>query len=117
MRPYVELTHTWDTKLFGKHFDPNKVSILQVEGRDIGMLNVEYTVDFIYLGDIQIIPEYQRKGIGTKILLSLIEEARKKCCPIQLKVLNGNPARKLCERHGFKLFEELEHSVKLEFKA
>ena len=117
MRPYVELTHTWDETLFKKYFDPNKVSILQVEGQDIGMIIIEYFDTHIYLADMQIDSNFQGKGIGSKLLQSLIEKANLKSCPIRLKVLNGNPARNLYEKHGFKLYEEQEYSVSLEYKV
>ena len=50
MRPYVEKTHDWDETLFDKYFEPEKVSVIQVNGIDSGVLKVEYLEDHIYLG-------------------------------------------------------------------
>ena len=117
MRPYVELTHSWDNTLFKKHFNPEKIVILQVNNQDIGALKVEYHDEFIYLADLVINPNFQNKGIGTRIIKSLIAEAKQKSLPIRLKVLKCNPARNLYERHGFKLIENQEYSEIFEYKV
>ena len=117
MRPYVELTHTWDSSLFKKYFAPEKVSIIQVNNKDIGMIIVEYFDDHIYLSDIQIDRSFQNNGIGSTILQSLISQAKQTSRPIRLKVLKGNPAKALYERFEFRLSEEFEHSVALEYEV
>ncbi len=117
MRPYVELTHSWDNTLFKKHFNPEKIAILQVNNQDIGALKVEYLDECIYLADLVINPNFQNKGIGTRILKSLIVKAKQKSFPIRLKVLKGNPARNLYERHGFRLIENQEYSEIFEYKV
>jgi len=117
MKPYVEQSHEWDETLFDKYFEPEKVSIIQVDGKDIGMLTVEHLENHIYLGDIQIDEAYQGKGIGSNILKSLIKKAQQSTLPIKLKVLKVNPARNLYERFGFKLSEEQEYSIVLEYKV
>lgn len=117
MRPYVELTHTWDGSLFKKYFTPESVSIIQVNNKDVGMVVVKYFEDHIYLADIQIDRSFQNNGIASKILQSLISEAKQTSRSVRLKVLKGNPARALYERFGFRLSEELEYSVVLEYKG
>ena len=116
MRPYVEKTHDWDETLFDKYFEPEKVSIIQVNGIDIGMFKVEYFEDYIYLADIQISEGYQGKGIGSTIIQTLIKKSQKTNLPIRLKVLKVNPARHLYEKLGFQLSEEQNYSVVLEYK-
>jgi len=116
MRPYVEKTHEWDETLFDKYFEPEKVSIIQVNGIDIGMFKVEYFEDYIYLADIQISEGYQGKGIGSTIIQTLIKKSQKTNLPIRLKVLKVNPARHLYEKLGFQLSEEQNYSVVLEYK-
>lgn len=59
----------------------------------------------IPLASIRLLPKFQNRGIGTKIILDLIEKSNK---PVKLKVLKVNPARKLYERLGFKVSGETE---------
>ncbi|MFM2304054.1 MAG: hypothetical protein RLZZ135_1464, partial [Cyanobacteriota bacterium] len=40
MRPYVELTHEWDSTKFREYFNPKIITVIQVNGIDIGMLKV-----------------------------------------------------------------------------
>lgn len=116
MRPYVELTHSWDNTLFKKHFNSEKIAILQVNNQDLGALKVEYLDECIYLADLIIASDFQNKGIGSSILKSLIIEAKQKSLPVRLKVLKGNPARNLYERHGFRLIEDQEYSEIFEYR-
>lgn len=116
MRPYVELNQIWDASKFKEYYDPKKISIIQVNGKDIGLLKIDYFENHIYLADIQLNSRYQGKGIGSRILNTLIKDSEYTQRPIRLKVLKGNRARELYERHGFKLKEELKHNVLLEYK-
>ena len=102
MKPYVELTHEWDSTKFREHFDPKIIKIIQADGIDIGMLKVEEREDCIYLGDIQIDSGYRGKGIGTKLIKTVIRSGNLAKKPIRLRVLKGNPARELYVRLGFK---------------
>jgi ribosomal protein S18 acetylase RimI-like enzyme len=52
--------------------------------------------------DISLLPEFQGKGIGGKILTDIINSAHKKNKIVCLHVAPGNPAKKLYERLGFK---------------
>jgi GNAT superfamily N-acetyltransferase len=81
---------------------------IQANGIDIGMLKVEEKADYIYLGDIQLDPGYQNKGIGTKLIETVIESAAIVGKPIRLRVLNGNPAVKLYLRLGFREIQTLD---------
>ncbi len=51
--------------------------------------------------DLYILPEFQNQGIGTAIILDIIEEAHQDCKPVRLRVLTSSPAKVLYERLGF----------------
>jgi ribosomal protein S18 acetylase RimI-like enzyme len=55
---------------------------------------------------IQLMPSLQGKGIGTRLLQSLVQEAREAGAGLKLSVLKANPARRLYERMGFVVVEE-----------
>jgi GNAT superfamily N-acetyltransferase len=106
MRPYyVELNLFWDSTKFREYFDPKLTQIIQADGIDIGLIKTEERVDCIYLGDIQIQREYCNKGIGTSLIESVIRSAIVANKPVRLRVLRGNPAKKLYIRLGFKEVE------------
>jgi ribosomal protein S18 acetylase RimI-like enzyme len=105
MRPYVELTHEWDSTKFREYFNPKIITVIQVNGIDIGMLKVEEREDCFYLGDIQIDRGYQKQGIGTKLIEQVIRSANIANKPVRLRVLKGNPAKDLYFRLGFKEIE------------
>jgi ribosomal protein S18 acetylase RimI-like enzyme len=67
----------------------------------VGAIAVERHDTHIQIEDLYILEEFQNQGIGTSILLDLIEEARQSHKPIRLRVLSSSPARLLYERLGF----------------
>lgn len=105
MKDYVQQTwgwdETWQQEYFQQHFNPASCQIINSRGEDIGVLSVESGSEEILLHNIQLIPEYQGKGIGTSLINSILEEARQSGRQVALQVLKVNPARRLYERLGF----------------
>jgi len=110
MKPYVEQTwgweETWQAQYFQEHFDPTKLDIVESDGVPIGYLSVERREDLIFLRQVEIAPDHQSRGIGTKLLQPLLEEAKSRQVPVELYVLKVNPARRLYERLGFTISRE-----------
>lgn len=87
-------------------FKPSEIQVVEHEGEAIGRLRV-VRGDSIYIGGIQILPEYRGRGIGTQVIESLIVEAEEKMIPITLEVRHNNTdAFSLYERLGFQVVEE-----------
>jgi ribosomal protein S18 acetylase RimI-like enzyme len=115
MRPYyVAIDCEWDDTKFREYFDPNKTKIIQADGIDIGMLKVEERADCVYLCDIQIASTYRNKGIGTHLIETVIKSANLVDKSVRLRVLNGNPARNLYLRLGFREIEVLDDAWMME---
>ena len=56
---------------------------------------------------IAVVPSQRGKGVGEQLLLALLERAREAGhTSLSLSVEPGNPARKLYERHGFRVVDE-----------
>ena len=72
----------------------------------IGCTKIVSSKAEIYLGEIQITKDFQKQGIGTILIQSVIKEARANNKKLWLKVLKGNPAKKLYQRLGFTKLEE-----------
>lgn len=77
-------------------------SILRREGVDSGWLLVEETRHAIQLRELHVLPEMRNRGLGTAFLNWMKERADRKRKDLTLEVTTNNPARKLCERLGFK---------------
>ncbi len=111
--PYIEQTRgKWEDAAQRKRF--NEVtraadhSIVELAGEPIGCLCLKQSDAEIRLVRLFILPEFQRKGIGTGILEEILESADKLRLPVSLRVLRVNPARRLYERHGFVIAAENE---------
>jgi ribosomal protein S18 acetylase RimI-like enzyme len=116
MRSYVDATWGWDDEeqraFFDAHFDPRRCQILQVDGVDVGVLAVEELVDEICLAEIQLLPAWQGKGIGSAVVRSLAERGAADGKPVTLRVLHANPrAAAFYTRLGFRSVREIETHV------
>lgn len=109
LKRYVEETWGWDEEWqasdFCEKFDPNAGSIINVDSVDAGFWWVAERDDEIVLVSIRLLPEFQRRGIGTRLIRSLTENSDR---PVRLKVLKVNPARQLYERLGFSITRDLD---------
>jgi ribosomal protein S18 acetylase RimI-like enzyme len=105
LKEYVERTWGWDdadqAARFERRFDPQAYQVVVVGGRDIGAIQVERRDREIALNNIQVLPAFQGRGIGTAVICDLQAEARARGAVLSLQVLKVNPARKLYERLGF----------------
>jgi GNAT superfamily N-acetyltransferase len=94
MGDYVSAIWGWDEqRQRGSHdrgFAPGRWQIITADGADIGMLNVEYRPTEIYLARIEIHPDHQGHGIGTRLIGALIEEASRRGQDLVLDVLTVN---------------------------
>lgn len=118
LREYVDETWGWDGQWqhdrFVDLFDPRDRQIIEADGRAIGVLQVDRRPDWIFLKNIQIVPLHQRRGLGAKIVGTLIEEADERGVPIRLQVLKVNPAREFYTRLGFREIGMTETHVRME---
>jgi len=116
MKSYVEATWgRWDDadqeeRLRGE-FEPAKCEIIVFDNKAVGYVSVEDHEDFFFIAFIAILPEYQRLGIGTKIIQNVITRGNERKIPVCLNVLKVNPARSLYERLGFRVVGGDEHRL------
>jgi ribosomal protein S18 acetylase RimI-like enzyme len=112
MRDLVEQVWGWDdawqARYFDAQFDPARSRIIAVEGMDVGVVAVEWRADAAFIANIEILAEYQGKGIGAAVIRGVIAEAAARDLPVALQVLKINPARRLYERIGFTITGETE---------
>ena len=104
--PYVQALWGWDdaTQLayHAHRFDPARTQIITVGGHDAGSLIVEYRPTEIYLGRIELHPDYQGHGIGSHLIQKLLTQAAARGQHVLLDVLAVNHrAQALYRRLGF----------------
>ena len=83
------------------------MNIIQNDGKDIGVFTFLYdNKGDACIGMFAILPEYQGKGLGTKILKETLD--RNKGVRVYLKAYKENPARFLYQKVGFVKYGETE---------
>ena len=109
MRGYVDQIWGWDEAwqqtYFASKFDAAQNQVIVVDGIDAGVFSVEEHEDELFISRLYILPAYQRRGIGTYLLKSVIDKGQALGLPVRLQVLVNNPARQLYERLGFQSSE------------
>lgn len=118
MKEYVDKTWGWDEQWqkerFDETFEPETLQLIESDNRAVGYIKVERSPNEIFLSAIEVAPDFQNRGIATKLLSELILESRANKVPIRLQVLKVNPARRFYERLGFQQIQETEtHSIML----
>jgi ribosomal protein S18 acetylase RimI-like enzyme len=100
--PNIDVDLLKEFKQYEKKFIPEDIHVIQYNGLDVGRLRVVRSETNIYIGGIQLLPEYQGHGIGSAVIQDLIKEATKKRLSITLEVSKYNPnAQVFYKKHGF----------------
>ena len=119
MRQYVEQVYGWEDNAqrgyFEKGFHPEVIRIIQHDGHDAGMYELQECGEDWFLARIEILPEYQNRGIGTVVLQRMIDAMASTDKPFRLQLFKVNPARKLYARMGFIETGETATHVLMEF--
>ena len=102
---------------YRKHYAGASFDIIERDGVAAGRLLVWRSGKEILIVDIALLPEHRGAGIGTKFLRELQDEARLAGKPLTIHVERYNPARRLYERLGFKIAEEQEVYLLMEWVA
>lgn len=78
------------------------MQIIETAGQAVGVVSVEEHPNHIFLAEIQLLPKYQGRGIGTKILQGVLQRSARLKKPLRLQVLHKNDgAKRLYEKLGF----------------
>lgn len=121
MRWAIERVFGWDQARqeagFAEWFIPGEVSIIMADGVDVGWIQLRQDSAATFLGSIYIAPAMQRKGIGTRVIEAVLDQARGKQQPVTLAVMKINPAIALYLRLGFRVTHADEHKLYLRADA
>lgn len=82
------------------------IQIIRHDECDAGFMIVEETEEEIRLNEINLLRRFQRKGIGSEIIRKIQRNADAQGKRVWLQVLKVNPAVRLYERLGFRVYSE-----------
>ncbi|MFC4118376.1 GNAT family N-acetyltransferase [Nonomuraea zeae] len=110
MRPDLERLGRYDEQRVGQRlrdaFTPGHTWVIGVAGTLAGCVALRPAEDAYWLEHFYLTPEFQGRGLGSAVLRSLLERCDREEAVVRLNVLQGSPARRLYERHGFTLETE-----------
>ena len=78
-----------------------EASIVLADRQEAGWVHIHETASEIKICQLFVLPIFQNRGIGTRLLNRFIAEARPKGKRLTLDVMTNNRARALYERVGF----------------
>jgi ribosomal protein S18 acetylase RimI-like enzyme len=82
-------------------YPEGRFDLVVVDGEVVGRLYIGGDRATLYVIDIALMPEWRNRGIGTALLVALLEEAATSGWSVHLHVEVGNPAARLYRRLGF----------------
>jgi ribosomal protein S18 acetylase RimI-like enzyme len=80
--------------------------IITLNGEAVGWVKFREAGNEIFLKQLYISPELQRRGIGSQVMRLLLEERRGAAKSMALFVLKNNPAFHFYQQHGFGIVQE-----------
>ena len=110
-REYVEQVWGWDDnyqrELHNRRFASQDLRIIQFRGTDVGFMATSSTPDTLKVNQLFILPEYQRKGIGSACMTRIVDDASLEGKSVALQVLKVNTRGiAFYQRLGFAIVSE-----------
>ncbi len=102
LKQQFEAQHTH----YQSHYQNADYLVIKQSQENIGRIYIDRDETSICLIDIALLPEFKYKGMGTKILKVIIQEANNTQKKIVIHVENYNPAYQWYLKHGFKQVED-----------
>jgi GNAT superfamily N-acetyltransferase len=108
--PHVAKRWGWDNdvqrRFHREHWEQREFLAICVDGEVVGTVCFEQSPDHWRFGEFYILPRFQNRGIGSRLLTRAIADADKTQLPIRLEYLKWNPVGALYKRHGFRQIGE-----------
>jgi GNAT superfamily N-acetyltransferase len=106
---YVAVEAFYSETQFEKSRPLENTEILSINSQPVGISR--HFIDkngHCVIQDIQVSPTWQGKGVGTRVVMSLLDKARRDGRGVRLQLFKKNRARELYVRLGFKQVDETE---------
>ncbi|HSW13538.1 MAG TPA: GNAT family N-acetyltransferase [Solimonas sp.] len=105
-RAFLDSQFALQHAYYQQHYPAARFDLLLEDSTPIGRLYVNRTPAEMRVIDISLIAERRGRGIGTRLLRGLCEEAAQTPACVSIHVEKFNPAQALYRRLGFSLREE-----------
>jgi len=105
------------TAHYEQHYDGLTSEVILVGGEPAGRLLLARWPGETRIVDIALLPEHRGRGVGTRLLRPILEEADAGGLPVTIHVEQNNPAMSLYRRLGFAPVGEAGIYLKLERPA
>ena len=89
-----------------KHYPQARFQVIELDGAPAGRLYVDERASEIRIVDIALLPEFRRRGAGTRLLCDILAEGKRLNVPVTIHVERFNPALRLYEQLGFRMAED-----------
>jgi ribosomal protein S18 acetylase RimI-like enzyme len=123
MGAYITAIWGWDEQVqrafHARAFNVHRWQIITDGEVDVGMLDIDFRPEEIYLSRIEIHPDHQGHGIGTRLISALLDEAHQEGQELVLDVLavNGR-AQALYRRLGLReVARHGDHDIKVTMRS
>jgi ribosomal protein S18 acetylase RimI-like enzyme len=83
--------------------DATQVGIITLDSADIGWVHSFVEDNALFLAQLFVDGQFQRRGIGSEVVKALVGEAAQIGLALTLGVVKTNPALRLYERLGFRI--------------
>lgn len=91
---------------FRRQWDVTQVRVITLDGADIGWLQTMTHEGACFLGQNVYRRAPPKARYGTEVMRHLIDEATRAGQPVTLAVVKINPAKRLCDRLGFRVVHD-----------
>jgi len=116
LHPGEPIDKEQEFKKYMETFEPGKVSVIEYKGKDVGRFRVVRSPEAIYVGGLQILPEFQQRGIGSAIFDDLMEESNRTHIPIITEIHHVNKINIAWkDKLGFKEVERNDKQVVMRY--
>lgn len=120
IKPYLDDLFGWDeatqTAIILDQLKGGSHSAIVTGGQRVGIVQVEASEDAISLRQIEILPRFQGRGIGTAVVRSFMDRCGRKGKLLTLHVFKSNTsALRLYERLGFRVSGQGEHDIEMTY--
>lgn len=109
----------WDEVRYQRHWtwtmEKGHISIIKLDETYAGMVQVLEEEESVEIAEIQVLPEFQGKGIGTQVLSKIVEDAHSNNRPVTLSVGKKND-RAIALYHCLGFVLERESDAKFYYK-
>ena len=113
LRQQFQAQHLYYQKLFATA----DFLVIEKSGVPIGRLYVARRDDEIHIIDIALLTQHRNGGIGSDLIKNILAEADDTSRPVRLHVEKFNPALALYQRLGFRIREDRDVYLLLEWTA